>query len=103
MKVMFSQACVSHSCTSAGCVYPSMHLGRVCVFQYAPGQGVCIPVCTWAGDVDRETFGQRCVEGCVDHPPPPSTLLMTTDMADMYPTGIHSSFFLGFQVLCDKG
>ena len=46
-KVMFSQACVSHSGNRGRGLYPSMHLGRV----------VCMPACTWAGCVNR---------GCVD-------------------------------------
>ena len=48
-KVMLLHLSVSHSVH--GGVYPSMHLGRVCVSQHVLGQrGVYIPECTWAGD-----------------------------------------------------
>ena len=75
-KVMFSQACVSHSVHTVGIVHPRIHLGRGCVSEYALGQGVwtgCVCVCLWMG----------CVKGCT----PPET---STEVDSTHPTGKHS-------------
>ena len=53
----------------------------VCVFQDVLGQGVCIPACTWAGDVD--------VDGGVY--PPPLTK-MATAVDGTHPKGMHYCF-----------
>ena len=73
-------------------VYPSMQLGRGCASQHAIGQGVCIPVCSWAGGVHPSMQLGR--GGCQ----PPWTHTAPREIAikagGTHPIGMHSCYCL---------
>ena len=56
----------THVCLSTGGVYPSMHLGRGCVTQHAPGHGSVdrgyVWMRVWTGGVYRGLCGRGCVD-----------------------------------------